>query len=302
MPIKHALVSVISDNPAYDVSSGEWNAEHTGGDHALSQGRLTLTTAVPVTTSDVTAATTLYFTPYKGNLIGTYSGSVWSINAFTEQSITLASLTAALPYDVFIVDSTLALELLPWTNGTTRATALVMQDGILCKTGALTRRYLGTICIAATGQCEDSLLKRLVWNYYNRTLRKLKVVDTTDSWVYSTNTWRSWNNSAANRVQMVIGVSEDAVDLFFGGLLSNGSGNSMNIGIGLDSTSVNSADILPSAGSAGAGAHARYVGYPGVGSHFLQLLEIASAAGTGTFFGDLGVTWSQGGGVGSLFA
>ena len=37
--------------------------------------RLTLTTATPVTTSDVTGATTLYLTPYSHNCIGLYDGT-----------------------------------------------------------------------------------------------------------------------------------------------------------------------------------------------------------------------------------
>jgi hypothetical protein len=40
-------------------------------------GRLTLTTAVPVTMSDVTAATTLYFTPYNGRKVGLFDGTRW---------------------------------------------------------------------------------------------------------------------------------------------------------------------------------------------------------------------------------
>src|SRR6185436_9706895 len=38
-------------------------------------GRLTLTSGTPVTTGDVTAATTLYFTPNGGNQIALYTGS-----------------------------------------------------------------------------------------------------------------------------------------------------------------------------------------------------------------------------------
>src|SRR5690349_20265418 len=70
----------------------------SGPPPSVCEGRLTLTTATPITTSDVTAATTLYFTPYKGSYIGTYSGSAWTVATFSEKSITLASLTAGLPY------------------------------------------------------------------------------------------------------------------------------------------------------------------------------------------------------------
>lgn len=42
---------------------------------SICQGRLTLTSGTPVTTSDVTAATTIYFTPYKGNRIALCGGT-----------------------------------------------------------------------------------------------------------------------------------------------------------------------------------------------------------------------------------
>lgn len=271
--------------------------------NAVCQGRLTLTTGVAVTTSDVTAATTLYFTPYKGNLIGTYSGSAWSVNSFTEQSISLAGLTANLPYDVFIVDSTLALELVAWTNGTTRGTALTTQDGILVKTGATTRRYLGTICITGTtGQCEDSLLNRLVWNYYNRVERAISVIDTTDSWTSTATGWRAWNGSNSNRITLVVGMSEDPVELQFAAVGKQSAGNNVTIGVGLDSTSVNSARVFPSIGSTTFGfSSSLYRDYPGIGSHFLQLLEYDNGTTT-TFWGDIGLAYAQSGALGRLLA
>lgn len=266
------------------------------------QGRLTLTTATPVTTSDVTAATTVYFTPYLGNQIATYSGTAWALSTFTEKSAALTGLTASLPYDVFIVDGTLALELLAWTNATTRATALVLQDGIYVKSGATTRRYLGTVTMTGTtGQTEDSLLNRLVWNYYNRVDRKLKVTDTTDSWTSSATGFRSWNGSTANRVTVCVGVSENLVSLRFGALGKHSGGNGIGVGIGLDSTSANSADIFPGVNLTNiiGENRAEYIGYPGIGSHYLQLLEYDNGATT-TFYGDVGFTFQQGGAVGVI--
>lgn len=260
------------------------------------QGRLTLTTAVPVTTSDVTAATTLYFTPYKGNQIATYSGSAWTLSTFAEKSITLASLTANLPYDVFIVDSTLALELLAWTNTTTRATAIVLQDGIYCKTGALTRRYLGTICITGTtGQCEDSLLRRFVYNYYNAILRPMRAVDTTDSWNYGTTTWRQANGATANKVEYICGVNESPVVAEVqGSNTSNGSSGA--VGIGLDATNANSAQILHDATplTTSGIARATYRGWPGIGYHYLAWIEYSRVL-TSTFLGDGGLVDQQSG-------
>lgn len=287
--------------PSWDSGSGTHvyidPATGSGPSHATCEGRLTLTTATPITTTDVTAATTLYFTPFRGNRIGTYDGAAWSVNAFTEKSITLATLTSGLPYDVFIVDATLALELVAWSNATTRVTALALQDGIYCKTGALTRRYLGTICIKATGQCEDSLLNRFVWNYYNRALRAMKAVDTTDSWTYAVSAWQQANAATGNKVQFVVGVAEDIVRSMAVGELNTGSGIAgCAAGIGLDATNANSAEVFQEInGGAGTGSTvAIYRGYPGIGYHYLAWLEYRRA-GTITFNGDGGVADMQNG-------
>jgi hypothetical protein len=291
-----------TDTGAITQSDGvsTWSPWATGGvgtpavqSNFPCQGRLTLTTAVPVTTSDVTAATTLYFTPFRGNQISTYSGSAWTLSTFTEKSITLASLTAGLPYDVFIVDSTLALELVAWTNATTRATALAVQDGILCKSGTLTRRYLGTICIKATGQSEDSLLNRFVWNYYNRLQRPLQVFDGTNTWTYATAAWRQANAAAGNKVEYVCGVSEDLVVANVQGAYLPTGTKTGSVGIGIDSTSANSAQQFiesyftgPTDGSALLAA--RYRGWPGIGYHYVAWLEYARTGATSTFIGDNG--------------
>src|SRR3990167_7040004 len=128
-------------------------------DFGVCDGRLTLTSGTPVTTADVTGATSIYFAPFKGNRIGLYDGSsAWAIYTFTELTLALGTLTSGLPYDVFAYDSsgTVTLEALAWTNGTTRATALTTQNGVLVKTGATTRRYLGTFYTTATTTTESS--------------------------------------------------------------------------------------------------------------------------------------------------
>ena len=140
-------------------------------DISLCQGRLTLESGVAVSTSNQTAKTTLYFTPYNGNQIALYNGSAWIMRSFTETSLSLSGYTADTNYDIWAYDNagTLALASTAWTNATTRATALALQNGVYVKSGDATRRYLGTIRTTATaGQSEDSASKRFVWNYYNR--------------------------------------------------------------------------------------------------------------------------------------
>jgi len=183
-------------------------------DNGICEGRLTLTTMTPVTTADVTAATTVYFTPYTGNRIALYDGTRWTLFAFTELSLSLSGFTAGKNSDIFIYDNagTLTLELVEWTDDTTRATALVVQDGVYVKSGAATRRYLGTIRTTdTTGQCEDSTIHRYVWNYYNRILRDMAVFEGT-SHTYNSATTRAWNGvQTAADVEFVIGVREDAI-------------------------------------------------------------------------------------------
>jgi hypothetical protein len=261
-------------------------------------GRLTLTTATPVTTADVTAATTLYYTPFRGNVIALYSGSAWVYRTFTELSITLASLTANLPYDVFVYDnaSTATLELTAWTNTTTRATALVTQDGIYVKTGATTRRYVGTICITGTtGQCEDSAAKRLVWNYYHRVPKIVRVLDGTDSWTYAFAVWRQARAATTNQIAIVHGVAETPLSLAV--LVMSGCDTAsipVYIAIGEDSTSSPSASCV---------RHVVYINLsvstlqpqqavldivPAVGYHYYAWLEYAAAGSVNTFYGDNG--------------
>jgi hypothetical protein len=178
--------------------------------HSVCEGRLTLTSGTPVTTADVTAATTLYFTPYKGDLVGLFDGANWSIEQFAELNIAIPATTDT-NYDVFLYDNggVLTLELTAWTNATTRATALTTQDGVYVRTGATTRRYLGSVrTTGVSGQCEDSEAKRFVWSYYNRLERRLYVNDGTN-FSYAVAAWQDYNNDSTNKREYVCGVVED---------------------------------------------------------------------------------------------
>jgi len=178
-------------------------------------GRLTLTTGTPVTTSDVTAATSLYFTPYKGNHIALYNDdfSEWRFYEFDEVSYSLSGKAADTNYDVFLYDDagTLTQELVAWSDDTTRATALATQSGVYVKTSEIYKRYLGTIRTTGTiGQCEDSESKRFCWNYHNRVARNMRIVDISDH-TYASSTKRYWNNDSSYKIEYIIGVIEDVV-------------------------------------------------------------------------------------------
>jgi hypothetical protein len=183
----------------------------------------------------------------------------------------------------------MALETQTWTNDTTRAVALVLQNGVYVKNGATTRRYLGSFrTTTVNGQTEDSLLKRYVWNYYNRVSKSMRAVDATATWNYSVASYRQANANAANQLDMVIGASEDIVtSTSQGRALSTGS-SFVSVGIGLDSTTVNFSQVQTSGtatSGTGSPCFASYSGFPGVGRHTLTWLELGAAGVTITWYG-----------------
>lgn len=262
----------------------------------LCQGRLTLTTGTPFTTADVTAATALFFAPYAGSQVSLYDGTRWVQRQFSQLTIPVPATTSQM-YDIFLFDSagTLTLELLAWTNDTTRATALVTQDGVLCKTGALTRRYLGSFrTTGVIGQTEDSFAKRYLWNYYNRMNRLGRVTEPTNSWAYSLATYEQMNANTANQLDFVIGVAEIVAHIEVVGNALNAAGILAQVSIGQDSATVPMANVIGINGTPGLAAgeafqlRAVVEFYPAVGRHFYAALERSTASGTTTWYGDNG--------------
>lgn len=293
------------------ISMGQKTDIVDGRNYVISgicDGRLTLTTANPVV--DTSAGGTIYFTPYKGNRIAIYNGSKWKVYNFTELSLAITGRTANLPFDIFVFDNsgTLTLELLDWTNTTTRATGITLQDGVYCKSGATSRRYLGTAYPTAATTCDDTATRRGLWNYCNRVKRYMAYTDTTDSWTYTTATWRSVRAlSSGSYLQYCVGLAEDAIWAVAKAVCNNSAGAStVATGVGIDSTSVNSAQTYGTV-TPGAGLYAQhtahYTGAPtGVGVHAINWLEIATAAGTTTWVGDNGGTLMQTGIVAEVMA
>lgn len=290
-----------------------WSGKVANLLNAICDGRLTLTSGTPVTTSDVTAATTVYFTPNgNGNRIALYDGSAWQIVSFSELSIALGSDAANTNYDVFayLNAGAVAIERLAWTNDTTRATALALQNGVWVKSGDATRRYLGSYRTTSTiGQTEDSELRRFVFNASskNRARRSLRVIEATDNWTYTTATFRQVRASTANQVGVLIGLPGAMVELSAFAIASNSGGNvSICTAIGEDSTSTPIAGQILHAGTAQVGingpasAHIRRL--PAVGYHFYVWQEFSGAAGTTTWVGDDGVAFRQTGMIGSVMA
>jgi len=258
--------------------------------------RLTLTSNTPVTTSDVTGATTIYCTPFNGNSIALFDGTNWNLRQSTQMSIALGTLTNAIGYDVFCYDNagTPTLELAAWTNATTRATALVYQDGILVKSGATTRRYLGSFYTTSTTTTEDSAANRYLFNYYNRIEKPLLKLESATDWDYAATAFRQANNNTANKVSVFKGVDEDIVQcaIYINAAQANSPAAWMKavVAIGLDSTTTQATKSFgvltytyPGVVSS---PHAHFAAYIGQGKHDLVWLESCYDTYSVKFYGN----------------
>ena len=275
---------------------------------ALTQARLTLVTAVPVTVSDATAATTLYYTPYQGNLISLYDGTRWNLFNLTEISIAIPATTSQM-YDVFVYDNagTPTLELVAWTNDTTRATTVAYLQGVIVKTGDNTRKYIGSIrTTTVSGQCEDSQSKRYCYNNYNRVRRPMRVTETTDNWTYSTGAYRQANANAANQLDFIQGTQEDSVQAFCIGDVVSSSGNvPVIVGIGLNSTTAIASSCTNSVFYVSTNyvcPYASFTDFPQNGRQTLTWLEYGGGSATQTWLGDNGSTTNLSGITGIIMA
>lgn len=250
------------------------NAASSGaGVLGMPGGRLTLTSAVPVISSDVTGATSVFYTPYAGNQIPICSGAAYTMQTFAELTLTLnaGGHAASTLYDIFVFNNSGTLTLVTgpaWSTSTAGAgargsgagtTQLTMFGGILVNTVQITGRngvntftiptstatYVGSMFVdTAAGQvsCHTSYgqsRKWGIWNTYNRVPILLRAGDGTASWTYATNTWRASNNASANVVTVFSGLSEEIAALTFQqeGFVFDAFEAQLKIGIGVNSTS-----------------------------------------------------------------
>lgn len=276
--------------------------------------RLSLTSVTCITSGDVTggSAVTLYLTPCTGNRITLFdaSGNVETCST-AEINIAVPATTAQM-YDVWAYDSTfgsctVTLELLAWTNDTTRATGLARTNGRWTKSGNSTRLYLGSFRTAGvSGQSEDSAVKRYVWNNYNRARRPLLKTEATSSWSYSTNAWRYGSGDSAMQVEVVVGVAETAIGLQATGAFTNtGANGEAYISIGEDVSNAPAASAINATNGSTAGGTSSKMGLtatlvklPAIGRHFYAWIENAGGF-SDTFFGTTSTTvaglsgWSE---------
>ena len=265
-------------------------------------GRISTESGVPVSTSDRAGQSTLYWVG-DGLLPGkTANGWTWTT---PPSSVALSGLTTGKNYDVFF-DAVGGMDLgTAWTNDTTRALALSTDHGLVVNNASFTRVigggtvsagygvYLGTIRAVSATTTDDTEAKRFVWNFFSRVRRPIRKLESTDSWSYTTASWRQMNNSTANQVAVIQGYAgHSCLDLWAHAYASSTSANLASfVGIGEDGTSAIATGcvprtiyIYPAGGVASGSSH--LVRHPGIGYHYYAQLEYGN---TGfTFYGDAG--------------
>lgn len=235
--------------------------------------------------------TSLRQDPYQGNrvLLWNPSTSKWDVRTIPAVGVTLSlsGLAANTNYDVYESwnGSALVLEAVVWTNATTPA-AFVLQDGVEVLSGTPAKRRIGTIRTTTAGNSADSDSQRFVQNHYNAAEKKLLVTESTDSWSYGTQAFRPLNNNSNNKVALVNGKVGGKAKLKASVQASVEAGVFVSAGIGVNSTSVNSADACNNAGGAVNVANfagAELVHEPALGLTEYTALELAYG-GTATLY------------------
>jgi hypothetical protein len=316
------LVYAKDDQQLYKKdSAGNETKVGAGGGAVLPQGRLTLTTAVPVLTSPVAAATVIYYTPYVGNLVPIYDGAALVNTEFAELSndLTASSTGKAGPaaattnsnYDLFVWNDagTIRLTRGPlWSSSTARGTGagtteLERVKGVLLNKQDITNgpaaqrgTYVGTVRTNGSSQVDFNLGGAAtaanigLWNAYNRVLGAASVQETTDSWAYTSTTYRQLNNSANNQISVISGLSEDEISVAVNAFVTNTTGGVVTAtGVGINSTTVNSAQLFGGPAISNtviALSPSSYRGSAALGWGVYAALESSQATGTTTWWGD----------------
>lgn len=317
---KKATVSSVSSAGSVSTLNGQTGAIVS---YFPPQGRLSLTTGVPVTLS-CSGCNTVYYMPYVGNLVPIYDGTNMVPTVFSEISVLTtdttkspAAIGASKVNDWFVWNDAGTIRVghgPDWTNDTTRSagTALVRVNGILLNNASITNgpaasrgTYVGT-----TRSDGSSVLNWIqggvaaggtagffgLWNMYNRVDVASFVGDSTDSWTYTTiNTWRASNASATFRTTMVRGLDEEAVTAVHSALVTAAAAGIVAVGIGVDSTTAFSGTTSLSGNTtSGIPVFAQYSGMPGIGVRFVSGIEWTTVTG-GSFNGDAGISYFQSG-------
>ena len=273
-------------------------------------GRLTVAPGQPITTSDITGATSVMFTPYQGNTVDLYdSAGNWRKIEFTELSVPVPSSSTV--YDVFcyqLSTGPLALTTIAWTNNTTRATQIGFISGVPTQSTQPTRLYLGSFyasTASGTTTVRDTTKDRMIWNYWSPQPRLLSSAPSSNVCTYppaSNGAWTVWGGDSSNSFRAVHGIdSVMTIDVatwcrlnmpFGPGSTSPvvGSTATFYTGVAVDAMNNGSSNVLNPPvdvlfGQAWFPLHAHYISTVTAGLHSFAHLVLAFSATSWSFIG-----------------
>ena len=237
-------------------------------------GYLSTSNGVPIITADAVGATSIWFSPFKSNIVPVLQNGIIHMRLFAALELVLNNPNhpANTLFDVFIDDNAGVLRIgsgPAWTNsgaGTSArgsgagTTELTRINGIWVNAVQQTARngagtytlpvnagtYVGTFLTDAAGattlhRAWGQSRRWSIWNYWNRVPLYLKAGDSTASWSYGTNTVRAANGAAANSMVVLQGLAEQIYDIKLGQKVAwSAAANTFEArnGIGWNSTTV----------------------------------------------------------------
>lgn len=291
-------------------------------------GRVCVASSTPPSSVGDDSADIVYYVPHAHDLVPVWNGTRWVAKTIPPASSPLVAianttlLATNTNFDIFLYDNAGTLTALAgpaWSSGTSRGTGagtseLERKNGrwvnkVNISGGPAAQRglYVGTVRTDGSSFVNDTTAKRHVWNTYNRVERAMRnATETANSWGSNgTGVIRQANANAANQLNFVVGLDEDAVSAEVqsqGGVTGLDGTAKLMAGIGLDVTNARASGCLYGQMSLNVGngthalqaeLHASWKGRPGIGTHFLSWLE-QDAGGGGTFYGDNGGTVQAG--------
>jgi YVTN family beta-propeller protein len=290
------------------------------------QGRLTLTSDTPVMTADATAQTSVYYTPYQGNIVPIYDGA--NMQSYTFGQLTMAlnttNQTSGNIYDLFVFLNSGVVTIAAgpaWSSASSRGTGagttqLQQTDGLWVNANTITLKngatsyssipvgeatYVGSVYMTANGQTgmqfaptpatggTNNILG--LYNAYNRVRTVSAESDSTSSWTYGTASWRAANASNSNRITYLDGLQQSAITAVYQNILQTSStAVQAFIGVGVNSTTAPS--TTSGACTSTTTMSASGLGYkaPLMGLNYVQALEYSSAATSTYGLGDMALT------------
>lgn len=251
----------ILDNAAFQAIYQQIDNFNFANGRGLLTGRIYPVSGYPSWEGLASTYTTIYFGPadtpvgaaFAPGIISLYDGANWKLYTFTEISLSLSGLTNGTSYDLFVYNSggTLTLEAVAWVSSSVHS-ATTTQDGIEVKSGAASKRFVGSINInGGTGTLAVNRSTNPIWNRYNQLPLALRAVESTANWTTTDATPHPGNSNTANRITTLCGRANpnaagvgDVITVRLNCMIQVEAIKQSTVGIGLNSTSTYAGGLM----------------------------------------------------------